>query len=327
MVTETVVSIVTWNSGDVIEGCIQSILSQSYQNFEIIIVDNNSSDRTCDIINSFSDTRINLYKLSRNTGFCGGHNFAINNSNSEFILLVNPDVVLRYDYLKNALNRIKLDSSIGTVCGLLLQDSIDEIDEARIDSAGMVFNKNRIFSLRFHNRKIEDVDLRPQEVFGADGALPFYRRKMVEDISLGSQFFDEMFFAHKEDWDISWRSQILGWKTFFEPKCIAMHPRLFKPMNVALRSKILPAIKYNAVKNQLLLIIKNDDKYNFLRDSFNIIFRQLLVFIYILFIEPYSLKAYYFVIKNINMIYKERQIIQSNRRVIPTEFRNLISKA
>ncbi len=301
-----VISIVTWNSEHTIERCLESVLSQSFKDYDLFVVDNNSSDNTCRIIEKFEDERIKLIRLKHNTGFCGGHNHSINSTDSEFILLVNPDIVFKENYISNALYKINEDEQIGTVCGLLLQDE-NSYEKQIIDSTGLALSRGGRMQLLNHGKYLQDVKLVGKEVFGADGALPLYRRTMIEDVSIDGNYFDEIFFAHKEDWDVSWRAHNLGWKTFFEPLCVAIHPRHFKPNSTSYRKKISKDITFHAVKNQLILLVKN---VLIPKDIFQlpiIITRQLLIFIYILVLERQSLSAYNFVLRNMSMIFTKRK--------------------
>lgn len=307
-----VLSLVTWNNAGTIYDCLVSVLNQSFSDFQFLIIDNNSKDETCSIIESFSDSRIKLIKLKQNTGFCGGHNFAIQNSESEFILLVNPDIDMKQNYISNALETMKKNERIGTVCGLLLQNEADNL-ESIIDSAGMEMKRSRIMQLRFHGKKVNNVSLKEEEIFGADGALPMYRRAMIDDISINRQFFDESFHSHKEDWDVAWRSSVFGWKTYFNPLCMAIHPRSFKPKSLKVRRMMSKEIKFHAVKNQFLLLLKNESRSGFLKNFVFIIPRQIMILIYILFFEMGSLKAYSYIIHNLGSILKTRNYIQKRR--------------
>jgi GT2 family glycosyltransferase len=310
-VKKLVISIVTWNSASTILTCIQSVLDQTFSDFQLMIVDNDSKDETCKIVESFTDPRLSLFKKNENTGFCGGHNFVIANSESDFVLLVNPDVILSSDYINCAMKSIQENDKIGTVCGLLLQDFTNP--DALIDSAGLAIKRSRVMTMRYHGEKRNEVNLIKEEIFGADGALPLYRRSMIEDISVNDQFFDEMFFAHKEDWDVSWRSYIYGWKTIFDPACVAIHPRHFKPKSLKVRNAVAGHIKIHSVKNQLILILKNEAISSFLINSIFTVPRQIMIFVYILLFERTSLKAYQFVYKNYREIMAKREIIQNRR--------------
>ncbi|HEX3720187.1 MAG TPA: glycosyltransferase family 2 protein [Verrucomicrobiae bacterium] len=307
----TTASVVTWNHAHCVEACIQSLLRQTCPPKEIFIYDNASADGTREVLDKFKD-RVTLVYSPENKGFCGGHNFAISRTQSDFVLLVNPDVVLREDYIEKATERIAQDAKIGTVCGVLLQDGLD-LKSCLIDGAGLTVARSRRFLLRFHGARASGVDLRTEEVFGCDGALPFYRRAMIENISFDGQFFDEMFFAHKEDHDVSWRGRIFGWKTVFDSDCVAMHPRVFRPGNLEVRKQLAPELKYHAVKNDLLMLLKNETAADFARDFFHIVPRRLGILVYALLRERYSLKAYWFVVRNWGRIKNARKRVQGFR--------------
>jgi GT2 family glycosyltransferase len=303
---ELIISLVTWNHEETIKDCINSILSQTYSEYLLYICDNASSDKTVELIKQIKDDRIRLFENKQNTGFCGGHNMIINSTEGKYVLLINPDIVLRTDYLRSMLARFEqLDESVGAMCGLLLQGSSSQI----IDCAGLVFNKDRRFVLRYHGKNVRDVDLHQCRVDGVDGALPCYRRKMINELKVEGNFFDEMLFSHKEDWDVSWRAKLFGWVNVFVPECVAVHPRQFKAQDIGVRNKMPNVVKYHAVKNQLIIILKNDKLKDFLYDGYYIIPRQIIIFIYILFRETKSVFAYVFVAKNIKKILKNRKEI------------------
>jgi GT2 family glycosyltransferase len=164
-----------------------------------------------------------------------------------------------------------------------------------------------------------------KEVFGADGALPLYRRKMVEDIMQGEDFFDPMFFAHKEDWDVAWRARWRGWKTIVDPACIAIHPRAFKPESLSVRSAMSPEIRYHALKNQMILMLKNVDLLTFILRLPVIALRQVLIFVYAMLFERESLSAYIFVAQHLRRIVSARRWNRLNRRVSPKMMRKFLS--
>ena len=214
-----IITIVTWNSAGSIEKCIASVLAQSFTDYEFYILDNDSKDETCSLIENLNNKKINLVRSNQNKGFCGGHNQIINSTKSEFVLLVNPDIIMQPDYVEKALVTMCEKNNTGTVCGLLVQ-SVDK--NAIIDSVGLMRLPSGIMNLVDHGKERTEVKLKKKEVFGADGALPLYRRAMIDHVSIKGNFFDELFFAHKEDWDVSWRSSIYGWKTIFDPACIPL---------------------------------------------------------------------------------------------------------
>jgi GT2 family glycosyltransferase len=322
--THALLSIVTWNSAEVIEACLASVLAQTYPDFEVWVVDNASADDTCARVAAVAatDTRVRLHRLDRNTGFCGGHNYALDRSQSDAVMLVNPDIEMDPDYLARAMEVLCSDQHIGTVCGLLVQ-SRDA--NPRIDSAGMEALADGRFRLRYHGQLLLDTPLAAGPVDGADGALPLYSRAFIDDLRVEGQFFDERFFAHKEDWDIAWRGQLFGWRTVCEPACRALHPRQFRPADLRLRRRLSGAIKADAVKNQWLLLLKNPRTREIPGIWLRALPRQLGVFLYILLLERPSLRAYNYVWQHWSSIQQARGIIQARARQRAREGLHLIA--
>src|SRR3978361_1948176 len=113
------VTIVTYNSGRFIKRCLESVLDQGYPFKEIIVIDNNSSDGTIDILEPFDD-RCRIIYNEENIGFAAAQNQAIALSDSEWVLTLNPDVLLLQGFLEALVTAGAIDSRVGTVCGKLL---------------------------------------------------------------------------------------------------------------------------------------------------------------------------------------------------------------
>src|SRR5450755_3319502 len=118
------VTIVTYNSGRFIKRCLESFLDQKYPFKEIIVIDNNSTDGTIDILEPFED-RCRIIYNEENIGFAAAQNQAIGLSNAEWVLTLNPDVLLLQGFLEALDNAGSLDPRVGTVCGKLLTMSAD----------------------------------------------------------------------------------------------------------------------------------------------------------------------------------------------------------
>src|SRR5580692_10333113 len=113
------VTIVTYNSGRFIKRCIESVLDQDYPLKEIIVIDNNSTDGTIDILEPFED-RCRIVYNEENIGFAAAQNQAISLSNAEWVLTLNPDVLLLKGFIEALVNAGSLDPRVGTVCGKLM---------------------------------------------------------------------------------------------------------------------------------------------------------------------------------------------------------------
>ena len=183
------ITIVTYNSGRFIKRCLESILEQTYPFKEIIVIDNNSSDGMIDILEPFED-RCRIVYNEENIGFAAAQNQAISLSSAEWVLTLNPDVLLLQGFIEALVNAGSLDPRVGTVCGKLLtmSSTFDFPEEPLVDSTGIYFTPN----LRHLDRGSLELDnghYRNYEyVFGATAAAALYRREMIDDISVAGDF-------------------------------------------------------------------------------------------------------------------------------------------
>src|ERR1700685_1500910 len=137
------ITIVTYNSGRFIKRCLESVLDQDYPFMEIIVIDNNSSDGTIDILEPFED-RCRIIYNDENIGFAAAQNQAISLSRAEWILTLNPDVLLLQGFMEALVNAGNLDTRVGTVCGKLLtmSSTFDFPEKTLVDYTGIYFTPN-----------------------------------------------------------------------------------------------------------------------------------------------------------------------------------------
>ncbi len=307
------VTIVTYNSGRFIKRCLDSVLDQIHPQIEIIVIDNSSTDGTTDILEPFED-RCRIIYNEDNIGFAAAQNQAIGLSKSGWVLTLNPDVLLLPDFISALVHAGNLDPRIGTVCGKLLTMSagFDFPEKPVVDSTGIYFTP----TLRHLDRGSLEHDnghYRQYEyVFGATAAAALYRREMIEDISLDGEFFDSDFFVYREDADVAWRSQLLGWKCLFAPYARGYHVRKALPGN---RRALPPEINMHSVKNRFLLRIKNISGDLYRRNWVQITGRDLVVIACCILWEHSSLTAFWFVAKNYKRVLAKRKLIQARSRV------------
>src|SRR5579871_2507756 len=111
------VTIVTYNSGRFIKRCLESVLDQNYPFKEIIVIDNNSTDGTIDILEPFDGREgCRIVYNEENIGFAAAQNQAIALSDSEWVLTLNPDVLLLPDFIETLVLAGGLDPRVGSVC-------------------------------------------------------------------------------------------------------------------------------------------------------------------------------------------------------------------
>jgi len=183
-----------------------------------------------------------------------------------------------------------------------------------VDSTGIYFNP----MLRHLDRGSQEVDnghyLRYEYVFGATAAAALYRREMIDDIAVEGEFFDSDFFVYREDADVAWRAQLMGWRCMYVPHARGYHVRNVLPGN----RRALPAeINMHSVKNRFLMRMKNITPDLYWRNFVSITIRDLTVITCCVLWEHSSLKAFWFLARNWKRTMAKRREIQS-RRVVST---------
>ncbi len=310
------IHIVSWNSLSVLPHCLESILSQSFQDYSIILVDNASQDQTLVWIEK-KYPFIHIIRNSRNQGFSYAHNQAIRASDSPFILVVNPDVIMAPDYLEKTFSFIQKNPNIASIGGKLIRDQKSRV----LDSAGLVIHSNRKVSERGAGEIDQGQYDQSESVFGVSGALALYRRKSLEQTKLGEDYFDSFFFAYKEDIDLAWRLRHDGWDNWYLPTAEALHPRTVKELgsgtswkqrvfNRNQRGKRINSLSY---RNHLCLLIKNQDTESFKKNFLKILWYEFAKFCYLLLYHPKSLKSLLEIYrKRKDLLEKRKQILQNS---------------
>ena len=265
------VIIINRNGERFLNGCIDSVKKQSHNKIEIVLIDNASTDKSISFVKENHED-VTIIANSNNEGYSKTANTGILKSKGEFILILNPDIVLKPDFVENCLTCIRKDKKIGSVSAKLLRFKTpthlssptcggrQEGGNDYIDSAGLILCQDIRRPLdRGQNQKDNRQYDKEEYIFGVNGAAPFYCRAMLEDVKIGDEYFDENFFAYYEDVDIAWRAQLLGWKCYYTPSAVAYHYRSY------LKSEEGNTGKLHAVKNRYLLYLKNEFIVSFLK--------------------------------------------------------------
>jgi GT2 family glycosyltransferase len=312
------VTIVTWNSAADLRECLASIERQNYPEIDIVILDNASSDGTHEILRE-AEARCRVIYKQENTGFAAGQNEAIRAAGGEWILCLNPDVSLREDFVNELLLAAGRHSDAGAVCGKLLRrDASGSGRSEIIDSTGIYFTRN----MRHLDRGAEEPDRGQydgeQYVFGGTGAAVMFSRAFIEAVSVEGQFFDEDFFAYREDADLCWRAQMMGQKYLYTPEAVAWHGRRVTPER---REELPVAINWHSIKNRWLMRAKNASGWLCWRLALPVAWRDLMIFGYAILRDRRMLSAclYRWRPEVRARLRRQRAIIQARRRVSDRE--------
>jgi GT2 family glycosyltransferase len=310
-----VVSVVSFNGKAFLRRCLDSVLAQTYRPMEVHLLDNASADGTPDFVSkNFPSVKIISSKV--NLGFGAGHNAIIRQTDSSFVLALNQDAFLSPTFLEELVTAMKLHPDVGIAGGKLLSLRNAEPSTSAgdvIDMTWLDIEKKRRQVCYAHGQQDTGWPSTPTLAFAIDGAAMLLRRSMLADIEIEQEFFDEDFFAGKEDLDISWRAQLLGWKCLYVPAAIGYHVRTFTSKDR--RSDISEPLKVSSIRNRYLLMIKNDLVGNFLRHLPYIALYEMKIMGYVLLCERPSLRGYKQVLNLLPRALRKRRAIMSRKKV------------
>ncbi|WP_455645357.1 glycosyltransferase family 2 protein [Methanosphaera sp.] len=238
---EITIIIPQYNNRELLENLLNS-LSTVKQAFDIIIIDNASEDDSVEFIKT-NFPEITLIENKTNKGFACAVNQGIKSSNTEYVFLLNNDTTVHEDCLDNLLKTIKHDSTIFSVSSKMIQYHNPEY----IDDAGDEYNIlgwSKKIGLD-HNISEYDNDC---EVFGACAGAALYKRTLFDEIGL----FDENFESYVEDMDLSFRSRLHGYKSYYSADALVYHYG-----SATSGSKHNPFKVRLSARNNIYLIYKN----------------------------------------------------------------------
>jgi len=304
------VIIVSHNNKNIIPSNLNSLREQTYKNFDIYLMDNDSDDGTSEFIKK-NYPEVNFYDIS--AGVDKKRNIGISKTNSEYIVTLDSDAILTKDWIKKAIEYMDKHKFVGICCGKMLNK------DGLIDYAGSVVAKNGGGGDIGHGDKDKPKYNTFKRMSGMTTAASIIRRKIIEDIG----GFDENYYYGYEDQDFGIRANFAGWKVVYNPNLIATHLyhstvwRKEKEKYVAKNVKM----PFYISRNRVITFLKNFELRTIL-----INFPNLMAFLLYDSIKSGmpSLKAYFWVLLNFGKIIKWRKEAFKGRRVSDKEFFDII---
>ena len=299
------VGIVTWNARADILAAVAAVRAQR-EPCELLVVDNGSTDGTAELLASITSPDERML-LPTNTGFSAAHNLAIRRTTGQYYLALNPDVTLDpafCTHLADWLDRIPTAGAAGGKLVLAAQPG-------RLDSTGIVMLPSQRHLDRGQHEPDDGRYGQVEEVFGVSGAAAMYRRSMLDDVAWAGEYFDEDFFAYREDADLAWRAQWLGWSALYVPDARATHGRAVTPER---RAALPPELNRFSVRNRFLLRLKNQSAGLAARFAVPGAVRDAQVLGYVLLREHGSLPGLADVVRLLPRSWRKRRDLMRRRR-------------
>lgn len=301
--------IVNWNGGEVFENCLNSIKKIDYPNFELIIIDNGSTDGT---------QRHAQIKNKTNLGFAPANNQGVKLAKGKYALLLNNDTKVTKDFLSLMVDRMESDNSIAVI-----QPKILMMDKPGfLDNAGSFFTKIGFLEhWGFGQKDSKEFD-KEKEIFSAKGACMLVRKDLVDKIGL----FDSNFVSYFEESDFCWRVWLNGFRVIFYPKA-----KIYHKVGFTIKRLDVGNINYHYYKNRITSLIKNLGFLNLI--TIVPIHLSISLGISLAFLvrgKPKNsvmiAKAIFWNIKNISKILSKREDVQKLRIISDREIFRKLSK-
>ena len=262
---EPLVSIIilNYNAGDLLLNCVESVFKTDYKNFEVIVVDNVSTDNSHKKCKEKFE-KIQLIENSKNFGYCEGNNIGIRNAKGEFIIILNPDTIVEDNWISELL-KAYFEFGDG-----LYQPKILSLHEKNIlQSTG---NMIHLFGFGFARDK-GNLDTnqfnRVEKIGYASGTCLFTSAKILNKIGL----LDPFLFLYHDDLDLGWRAAQLGINSYFVPSTSIYHVESYM---LKWSSKKF----YWLERNRKYCLLTHFSKHTYKKIRFSLILVDLLIWLF-----------------------------------------------
>lgn len=296
--------ILNYNGKEFLTDCLNSVLSQSYQDFEVIVYDNCSSDGSVDFLKSnFAYNKIKIIAAEINSGFAGGNNEAFKYAIGDFIVLLNNDTIVETEWLSELVKCVSASDEIGMAQSLVLTEGIP-LKYYEKNGTANIFGHNIMEVFNIGNNGIG-------EIFQVNGCSLIIKREVLNLI--GGLFLNE-YFAYAEDTFLSFKVKFAGYNIIHNSKSVVHHIG-----SATMKKYKNTFVTFYQERNRLLnfLIVFSD---SFRRKYYPLLlFNLLLKLTYSVFYRKYSfkgiLKAHFWLLNNSNWVENERNNLKIIKRV------------
>lgn len=309
---KVVVQLVAWNGARYIPYLFASLKKQTSHDWQLLILDNNSTDNTATLIDKEIQNfpvSVEFIKGSENLGFAKGHNLLYKKTSASYVLLLNQDMYLGVDCIEKLAHFLDHHADVSAVAPRLMRWQFDLADDNLeksftndIDALGLkVFCNRRVVEqyTKQNWEQIKNTIVGEFEVFGVSGAFPMYRRAAVDAVAYdGGGLFDESYIAYKEDVDLAFRLQSVNTRAYVLINTVAYHDRtgagadeLSDIAAVANKRKQSKYVAYHSYKNHLRTLYKNEYWQNLALDFPWVLWYELKKFVYYLLLDRAVLKG------------------------------------
>lgn len=236
--------IVAWNSAESLPRCLDCLSQQTFQDFEVILIDNGSHDNgTNELEKKYPGLDLHIERLTTNLGFASANNRGARSARGTWLALLNADAFPEPDWLEKILQAAKQYPEFSFFSSRQIQFNQPDL----LDGSGDEYHISGLAWRRFYNYQATQYGFKEEEVFSACGAAAFYSRD--DFLKVGG--FDENYFSYFEDVDLSFRLRLAGRRCLYVPQAVVHH------IGSASSGKISDFVIYHGHRNLVWTYFKN----------------------------------------------------------------------
>ena len=322
------VIILNWNGRHLLEECLDSVSSQSFRDFETIVVDNGSTDGSVDWLKDRCGDAFSTVALPSNLGFAGGNNAGIRVARGRYVILLNNDTAVDPAWLAALADAVRRYPD----AGMFTPKILNYYRRDEIDNTGHLIYPDGLARGRDRLEKDDGRFDEAGETLWPSGCAGVYKREMLDEIGL----LDESFFAYGEDVDLGLRGRWAGWGCYYVPMAVVYH------RYSATTGAYSPRKAFLVERNRFWILMKNFPWGDILVSPAWTMYRYGMHLkgamigqgassrsagafpVWRLFLAILSAEAAGLV--GLPRMLKERREIREHRRITSTEFRSLLRK-
>lgn len=301
MENSVTVIIVNWNGGSLLEECLLHLTRQTLPPTRILVMDNGSSDGSAE--RAAGIPGVTLRRLGYNAGFAVANNRALEECDTEWVALLNPDAFAENDWLESLLAGTQAQPQAAAFGSRQMVRGASKM----LDGIGDVYHISGLVWRRGHGRMQSEADLIATEIFSPCAAAALYKRAALVEIG----GFDEDFFCYVEDVDVGFRLRLAGYSCQYVPEAVVHHVGSYTS-----GGKHSDFSTYHGHRNLVWTFTKNMPGYLFWA---LLPMHVLFIFFSVAYIAFrgqgwLTLRAYRDAIGGIPSVWRKRQSIQARRK-------------
>lgn len=284
------VIIPTYRDFELVREAVPRVLQSTGVVVDVVIVNNDPAQAVSKWVAASGLEGVRAIEMGRNAGFMGAINRGITATTGEYVLFHNADLVVSPSYLAELAAFVRERPRAGVASGKVLRyDLATRTASDAFDTAGIAMRRSRGAFDRGEGQRDRGQFDQPEEVFAVSGAALFAAREALDDLRCGDEYLHENLFMYKDDIDLGWRMRLRDWECWYVPAAVAYHARTSRGLagrryRGSLRAYLANerrkprSVRLHSMKNQWLVLLRNESAGGLLRAAPWIAGREMLVF-------------------------------------------------